>query len=678
MAAKISKRKSKKASAKSTFWRRRFLTGRSGMALAFVAIFAVLGIATLLLTRAATVTGPIVNANGKCMGISPTANMSKNNPASIFTCNNSVSQTWTIPDNGTLLLKDRCLGINSSNRAIVQNCSGAASQKWTIQANGQIIHDADKLCLTNRQDIATDGNPVRLATCSKTLVSKQSWTVPSAAPTDGGGTGGDTGGGSDTGNGGSTGSTGSWPSTPPAQICGSDMLKGGPTSAPAGAITVPAGNNSTIDLEQAGKTYWFAPGTHTLGTDEYSQIGPDDNSTYIGAPGAILDGQYKNDYAFSGHATGVTIKYLTVQHFNSPADEGVVNHDSGDNWTMSYNTLTQNHGGAMFLGTNNVATYNCLKDNGQYGFQVYNNTSDPHNVTLDHNEIAGNNTDDLESKNGGCGCTGGGKFWSAHTVRVTNNYVHDNKSVGLWADTNDYNFLIEGNWIENNDSEAIFYEISYNAAIRNNVIKHNTLVTGQEFASRGDNFPEAAIYLSESGGDSRVDYSLVGTPTIDISNNLFQDNWSGITLWENADRYCNSPNNTSTGYCTIVNPNVTLNACNSTNIKSEPYYSDCRWKTQNVTITANEFRLNPANVNNCNSTYCGRMAILSNYGTSPSWSPYKNDVIQKAITFNQNNHWTNNKYFGSWKFMTENTDNVRDWSAWQASPYNQDAGSTKQ
>jgi hypothetical protein len=72
------------------------------------------------------------------------------------------------------------------------------------------------------------------------------------------------------------------------------------------------------------------------------------------------------------------------------------------------------------------------------------------------------------------------------------------------------------------------------------------------------------------------------------------------------------------------------------------------------------------------------MAILSNYGTYPSWSPYKGDVIQKAITFNQNNKWSNNKYFGPWQFMTEQTGSLKSWSAWQAGPYSQDAGSTKQ
>ena len=173
----------------------------------------------------------------------------------------------------------------------------------------------------------------------------------------------------------------------------------------------------------------------------------------------------------------------------APRDEGTVNHDSGENWTMQYNTVINNGGAGMFVAAGNVASYNCLKDNSQYGFQGYGPDGGESNIVLDHNEIIGNNTGDWESKIEGCGCTGGGKFWDVRNVRVTNNYVHDNKSVGLWADTNDNNFLFEGNWIENNDGQAIFWEISYNAAIRNNVIRHNLVAmarrgSGRETTSR--------------------------------------------------------------------------------------------------------------------------------------------------------------------------------------------------
>src|SRR5438034_1281388 len=63
---------------------------------------------------------------------------------------------------------------------------------------------------------------------------------------------------------------GTWPTADVAAICGNaSVLGNGPTAAPVGAITVPAGNNSAVNFTQDGKTFWFAPGTHTLGTGLY-------------------------------------------------------------------------------------------------------------------------------------------------------------------------------------------------------------------------------------------------------------------------------------------------------------------------------------------------------------------------------------------------------------------------
>ena len=59
-------------------------------------------------------------------------------------------------------------------------------------------------------------------------------------------------------------------------------------------------------------TYYLAAGVHTLGTGQYSQIVPENGDAFIGAPGAIIDGQNKNNYAFTQHATGVNISYLTI------------------------------------------------------------------------------------------------------------------------------------------------------------------------------------------------------------------------------------------------------------------------------------------------------------------------------------------------------------------------------
>ncbi|HKR81656.1 MAG TPA: right-handed parallel beta-helix repeat-containing protein [Candidatus Saccharimonadales bacterium] len=496
----------------------------------------------------------------------------------------------------------------------------------------------------------------------------------SSGSSDSGGSssGGDNGGNN---NGGSNGGVSAWPDTPPALVCGNTGLLNGLTSAPVGAVTVPAGNNSSVNFTLANTTYWFAPGTHTIGSSALSQIIPGNNAVFVGAPGAILDGQGINSYAFTQHATGVKIQYLTVKNFVAPHNEGVVNHDSGTGWTIEYNTLQNNSGGAVFAGTNGVVRYNCLKDNGQYGFQAYSNDpAGPNNVLLDHNEISGNNTDNWEVVQPGCGCTGGGKFWNAHNVTVSNNYVHDNHSVGLWADTNDTDFLFEGNYISGNEAQGLFYEISYNMIVRYNNFVNNAITDGPNNAS----FPTGAIYLSEAGGDSRV---AGRTANIDIYSNKFTDNWSGVVLWENADRFCNSPANTSSSDCTLVNPAATLTTCNDPaaggSINVQPYLSDCRWKTQNVKVHNNTFEMTRAHISGCTiNNSCGYQGIFSNVGSFPSWSPYIGSGTQTAITFNQNNTFSNNTYLGDWNFKVKSQSNIVNFSVWQTAPYSQDAGST--
>ena len=65
-------------------------------------------------------------------------------------------------------------------------------------------------------------------------------------------------------------------------------------------------------------------------------------------------------------------------------------------------------------------------------------------------------------------------------------------------------------------------------------------------------FPTSAIYISESGGDKRVPGKYSGK--LEITDNTFVNNWSGVILWENSNRFCNSAANTSGGYCTLVDP----------------------------------------------------------------------------------------------------------------------------
>ncbi|MFG3257374.1 right-handed parallel beta-helix repeat-containing protein [Streptomyces sp. NPDC048172] len=463
----------------------------------------------------------------------------------------------------------------------------------------------------------------------------------------------------------------SGPHTPVARVCAKPAA--GPSKAPAGAVTVDPGKVGDLAAKTksrpAGTTFWLRPGTHRLDPDPYAQVVPKKGNRYLGAPGAVLDGRKKNRYAFGGSGDDVTVRHLTVQRFVAPPDEGVVNHDSADGWTIANSKIQKNSGAGLMAGDRQRVRDNCLRANGQYGMNAYKSKGRLTDLLVEGNEIVGNNTDDWERRREGCGCTGGVKFWAVDGADVRGNWVHDNRGTGLWADTNNNDFRIEKNVLETNDGAALIYETSYNAVIRENTIRRNNWVDGRKYAKKGDSFPFATLYFSESGGEPRI---KARTDEIEVSRNLLENNWSGITLWENADRFCNSPANTSSGDCTLLVKKT--DRCARPSIADRPLYDDCRWKTQRVNIHHNRFVLDKSVVD-C-TVKCDRMAVLANFGTYPKWSPYKGKRIADAITRKQHNRWHDNDYSGPWKFVAHDPSGILDFEQWQGPPYEQDKDST--
>jgi Right handed beta helix region len=465
------------------------------------------------------------------------------------------------------------------------------------------------------------------------------------------------------------------------RVCGNKaVLGGGPTSPPAGAIRVAAGNNAHVNWGRSHTTYWFAPGMHTLGSGRYTQIRPGTGATFIGAPGAVIDGRHDNYYAFADSASDVTISYLTIQHFGTWGgnfDQGVVNIDSAAGWSIDHTTIRNNAGAGVMLGSHNTLSFDCLANNQQYGFNAY-SPSGPTGLVLDHNDISGNNTYNWEARKSECGCTGGGKFWRVRGAVITNNWVHHNHGVGLWADTNNRGFDIENNYFQSNYDVGLIYEISYNALIKGNLFVRNAIGIG----STDPGFPTPALYISESGSDSRVVSKY--NATFQITGNMFINNWSGVALWENANRFCGSPDNSSTGVCTQVAPSVaTIKTCSKTHLykatrsATPDYYDLCRWKTQYISLTSNLFRFEPTKIgSSCTAAKgCGFIGLFSEWGSDPSWSPYKGRSVEYHITFGQHNHFAGNTYQGPWRFMALEQNQVVSWQTWRQR-YHQDTNST--
>jgi len=480
------------------------------------------------------------------------------------------------------------------------------------------------------------------------------------------------------------------PSSPPVIVCGNASLLTGPSSAPPDAVTVPAGDNSSLFASTlpASTTYWFAPGTHTLGSGQYAQIGASNNDTFIGGPGAILDGLDKNDFAIAGSGTNVTIQYLTIQNFTAPQSQGAVNQNLSSGWVVEHSTIQNNPNGAgVMVDSNGVLNDDCLTKNGQYGFQTYSGSDavPVTNLTITNNEISFNDTQNYDTNGtGDCGCTGGAKFWNDLGATVTGNYVHDNESVGLWMDTNNTGFNVSNNYFSHNWDVAIQYEISYNVSITDNTFLDNGWIAGPHNPGTG------AIEINNSGSASSVS-GAYHTKSV-ISGNVLTDNWGGIDLYEDSDRFCGTQSdNTSSDYCTLVNPNVyTVASCtandnaSATPSQNPDYFDNCRWKDQNILITDNTLNLNPADIgSDCTAANgCGFVGLYSEWGTYP---PYDGYVVPLNLVNNQNVVFSDNTYNGPFVFDSMYQGDTVSWAQWSggytdpnssAAIKAQDAGST--
>jgi parallel beta-helix repeat protein len=474
-----------------------------------------------------------------------------------------------------------------------------------------------------------------------------------------------------------SGSTSGPPTSPPVTWCETP-----PTSpystAPAGAVTVPPGDNSSFNFSTPNTTYWFAPGTHTLGTSSEGQIDPAYGDTYLGAPGAVLDGQNVNYFAFTGMYNdlaneNVTISYLAIEHFAPPQSAGAVNSNGNNGWTETYDTIAYNSPGAgLMLGGNNVVENNCMTENGEYGFQGYSYVNETYgstftggatNITFSDNEVSYNNTQRTTS-----GIEGGGKFWQDGNVTVEDNYVHNNyDSPGIWLDTNNAGFLIQGNYISNNGNEGLMYEVSYNGLIQDNTFVDNGWTNGPTTAG----FPTGAIYISESAGNSAVPSDYAGE--LMIQKNVFTNNWGGVVVYNNPNRYSGDGQDRGTltpppgvNLITWINTDAVAN-CPSNLAETSPidYHDLCQWRSENVTVADNTFSFSPSAIgSNCTAANnCGESGLFSSYSSTaayPGYTPCNN------IANNQNDVFKDNTYTGPWTFMYFNQGDVATPAQWQA------------
>ena len=461
----------------------------------------------------------------------------------------------------------------------------------------------------------------------------------------------------------------------------------GPSAAPPGAVVVDPGSDpaAIARTAPAGTTFWLAPGTHAPSAAIDAQTG----DVFVGAPGAVLDGGYRAIPAFTGGGTDVTIRNLTIQRFGTPDGHGwvngaAVNRSVAARWTVVDNTIRSNDGNALFLGDGSETRRNCFADNGQTGLAAPAQRRAGAFVSITgivvaDNDVRGNNRNDLESAAGACsGCTGGMKLWQTTGAIVTGNTVAANHGVGIWLDNDNVDALVSGNVVAGNDREGIMVETSYNTRVVGNDVTGNAVVAGR---LRNDSFPVAGIFVSNSGGSNR----LAGTPGIEISGNRVADNWNGVVVYWDADRYCGSAGDTSVGHCTLGG--ATLDACAAAVERPtsvDALIDDCHWRSTGVSVRDNDFSMSPSLTAAC-AARCGRNGLVATVAppttrvrladgtirTVPN--PLAADWARARVADPSANRFSSNRYDGVWAFDLRVAGSALPSDAWHTAGQDVDA-----
>ncbi|HWC07269.1 MAG TPA: right-handed parallel beta-helix repeat-containing protein [Gemmatimonadota bacterium] len=291
----------------------------------------------------------------------------------------------------------------------------------------------------------------------------------------------------------------------------------GPSTPPPAGEQVPIlpGEDiqAVVDDHPEGTLFLIRAGRHVG-----QSIRPKDGMSFVGEPGAILDGAGEKRYAFDGGdgPDDVSIRGLVIERYAPPPQDGAVMAKDTERWVVEnneirYNTADVLHKGCRLgggcggmgikIGDGMVVRGNSLHHNDEYGVG-----GNGDGVLIEGNEIAFNNYRGAVRVGFGAGGT---KFVRTHELVVRNNYVHDNQGNGIWMDIENVDALVEDNRVENNSGNGIMYEISYGAVIRNNYVAGNGFANPRWLYGAG-------IFVSSSSD-------------VEIYGNRVENNARGIT-----------------------------------------------------------------------------------------------------------------------------------------------------
>lgn len=227
---------------------------------------------------------------------------------------------------------------------------------------------------------------------------------------------------------------------------------------PAGSVDIAPGTaiQSVINAHAGGTTYCLRAGVFAV----TSAITPRTGDTFVGEYGAILDGSgwATNDgtqAAFRAHnqdIDDVTIQNLVIR--NMPQNGIHAFKDFADRWHVDHTEIAYSGVAGVALPNGGTVRNSFIHHSTISGYGAYL----ANDVVFENNELSYNGNES--------------KICLTRNVIFRNNHVHHNVN-GIWYDGENTGSLIEGNVIEDNDGQGVYYEVSGQGLIRNNIVRRN-------------------------------------------------------------------------------------------------------------------------------------------------------------------------------------------------------------
>ena len=207
-----------------------------------------------------------------------------------------------------------------------------------------------------------------------------------------------------------------------------------------------------------------------LDSGRYYLDRPNDKIYFIDDPTGLKVEMAVMAYAFESAAPNVLITNVIIEKYATSPQKGAIQAEQATAWTVENCEVRLSSAAAITAGVGTRIRRCRIHDNGQIGV-----TGSGRDIRVEDNQIWMNNTRGFDPG------------WEAGGVKIAygdgsvfrGNHIHDNFGPGLWCDGDCRNTDYDSNIIERNHGAGIFHEISYNATIRNNVVRHNGITENE-------------------------------------------------------------------------------------------------------------------------------------------------------------------------------------------------------